>query len=192
MGKDPICGMDVDPKKALKNNLILKKGKQKYYFCSKVCLDKFKQKNNRVFSITLSIILISIASLAILNNLMLFFMGSVFLIISLLKFLDLKGFSKAFSQYDLIASKSPTYAKTYPFIELGLGLMYLLQFQIELAAIITIFIMGIGALGIAKNLLKKESLNCACLGTKIKVPLTSFTLVEDLIMVLMALMLLSF
>ena len=39
MAKDPICGMSVDEKSALK----YKKGGRTYYFCSQACLDKFKQ-----------------------------------------------------------------------------------------------------------------------------------------------------
>ena len=42
MAKDPVCGMEVDEKKA--KFKIVKNGK-KYYFCSKNCYDKFKEKN---------------------------------------------------------------------------------------------------------------------------------------------------
>lgn len=37
--KDPVCGMDVDPAKALKAD---HKGKT-YYFCSKHCQEKFQK-----------------------------------------------------------------------------------------------------------------------------------------------------
>ena len=44
MPKDPICGMEVDGKKA---KFSLVKSGKKYYFCSKSCHDKFKSlKNN--------------------------------------------------------------------------------------------------------------------------------------------------
>ena len=45
-------------------------------------------------------------------------------------------------------------------------------------------------IGVGKNLLSKNKIKCACLGAKVKVPLTSFTFVEDIIMALMALMIL--
>jgi len=48
--------------------------------------------------------------------------------------------------------------------------------------------MGFGSVGVARNLMSKNKIRCACLGTKIKVPLTRFTLVEDLIMLIMAVM----
>ena len=38
MAKDPICGMDVDPKKA---KFMLKKDGKDYYFCSKNCFEEF-------------------------------------------------------------------------------------------------------------------------------------------------------
>ena len=38
MAKDPICGMEIDEKKA--EFSIAKNGK-KYYFCSKNCYDSF-------------------------------------------------------------------------------------------------------------------------------------------------------
>src|SRR3989344_3894230 len=44
MPKDPVCGMEVDGKKA---KFSLVKSGKKYYFCSKSCHDKFKSlKNN--------------------------------------------------------------------------------------------------------------------------------------------------
>lgn len=39
MAKDPVCGMDVDPKKAV--HRAEHKG-QSYYFCSAGCLKKFQ------------------------------------------------------------------------------------------------------------------------------------------------------
>ena len=42
MAKDPICGMEVNPKKA--RFKIAKAGKT-YYFCSKNCYEKFLNQN---------------------------------------------------------------------------------------------------------------------------------------------------
>jgi len=41
MSKDPVCGMDVDTKKAVSKGLSSDKNKKTYYFCSKNCKDKF-------------------------------------------------------------------------------------------------------------------------------------------------------
>ncbi|MFA5796434.1 MAG: heavy metal translocating P-type ATPase [Candidatus Woesearchaeota archaeon] len=41
MVKDPICGMDINPKEA---KFMLKRNKTAYYFCSKKCFKKFNEK----------------------------------------------------------------------------------------------------------------------------------------------------
>jgi len=41
MAKDPVCGMDIDEAKA---RFRLERGGTTYYFCSKNCLDEFRQK----------------------------------------------------------------------------------------------------------------------------------------------------
>tara|TARA_Y100000034_G_scaffold136851_1_gene216374 strand:+ start:144 stop:725 length:582 start_codon:yes stop_codon:yes gene_type:complete len=191
MSKDPICGMVVDTKKANKSSLTYTRKNKNYYFCSQQCLNKFAEmKRNHLLEIILSLGLILVAIVVYFKGIMLPFMGIVFLILSTLKLLDLKGFSKMFVQYDLVAAKSKLYARCYPFIELALAGMYLFAFQITYAAVITVLIMSVGAIGVSRNLLSKNKVKCACLGAKIKVPLTTFTLVEDLVMVGMGLIIL--
>ncbi len=41
MAKDPICGMEVDVEEAEKRGLSVEKEGKTYYFCSKICRDKF-------------------------------------------------------------------------------------------------------------------------------------------------------
>lgn len=185
--KDPICGMDVDLNEADKKGLSVDNN----FFCSRQCLDKFKgKKENHFTEILLSFILVAVAVTVFLTGYMLAFMGVVFLILATLKLIDIKGFSNMFSQYDLIAAKSRAYSVVYPFIELILGIMFFLGFQIIYAAGITVFIMGVGSIGVGKNIFSKDKVRCACLGAKIKVPLTRFTLVEDLVMFVMGVMIL--
>ena len=187
--KDPICGMGINLKKAETKSLVISEKGKRYYLCSQGCKDEFSS-NKHLTEILLSAALVLIAIIMYYLEYMLPFMGMVFLLLSVLKLIDIKGFANMFVQYDLIASKSKIYAHIYPFIELSLGLMYLFTFQIMYAAIITLLIMGINAMGVGKTLLSKNKIKCACLGAKVKVPLTSFTLVEDIIMALMALMIL--
>lgn len=115
-----------------------------------------------------------------------YFMGGVFIIISILKMLDWKGFIHAFSMYDVIAKRSKTYAYIYPAIEFCLGFAFLLSFQVKITAAVTFLIMAVGSVGVAQNLLSPKKVRCACVGTLIKVPLTEFTLVEDIYMAVMA------
>lgn len=140
--------------------------------------------------ITLSLLLILVAIVVSYFGYMLLFMGLVFLILSGLKLIDIKGFASIFRTYDILAKHSPFYAYIYPFIELVLALCFLFKFLLLFASIITILIMTIGSISIAKKLLSKEKESCACLGAKVNVPLTRFTLVEDIIMAVMAIIIL--
>ena len=192
--RDPICGMDVTPEIAIKKGLVLEKDGKTNYFCSSKCKDEFikgkKWYEGNMISYALSVVLVAVAGLVLWTGNMLPFMGIVFLLLAGLKFLDLKGFANAFGMYDLIAKRSKIYGLAYPFIELALGVAFLFAFQIKIAAVVTIIIMTIGTIVIARNLMSKEKVKCACLGTKIKVPLTTFTLVEDIVMALMGVMIL--
>jgi hypothetical protein len=64
------------------------------------------------------------------KNWMLDFMGFFLVIFSMLKFFDLEGFADGFQMYDLLAKPFRSCAYIYPFIEGGLGLSYLAQWQL--------------------------------------------------------------
>lgn len=111
------------------------------------------------------------------------FMAGFFLVFSAFKLLDIKGFAEGYATYDLLARRWYTYGYIYPFLELGLGILYLGTWFPIATQILTIFIMGFSSLGVINSLLKKQKLKCACLGTILNVPLSSITLIEDLTMV---------
>ena len=138
-----------------------------------------------------SFLLILVAIIVSYYGYMLLFMGLVFFILSILKLIDIKGFVTLFRDYDIVAKHSPIYAYSYPFLELILGLCFLFRFLLLFASVVTIVIMTIGTISIAKKLATKKGKQCACLGAKIRVPLTRFTLVEDIIMGVMAIILLA-
>ncbi len=117
---------------------------------------------------------------------MLDFMGLFYIVFSFFKFLDLKGFPGSFRMYDPLAKAIPTYGWIYPFIELSLGLLFLMRFKIEIALIATIVILGLTTFGVTKTLLNKKSIQCACLGTALKLPMTEATFIENAIMLVMA------
>ncbi len=89
--------------------------------------------------------------------------------------------------YDPLAKKVPIYAVIYPFIETALGIMFLLRFEIKIALVATLIILGITTIGVTKTLLDKKSIRCACLGTALKLPMTEATFIENAIMIVMAL-----
>jgi len=117
---------------------------------------------------------------------MLDFMGLFYIVFGFFKFLDLKGFPASFSMYDPIAKRVPLYGWIYPFLETALGLMFLLRWQIPVALFTTIFILGVTTIGVIKTLLDKQQIQCACLGTALKLPMTKATLIENAVMLVMA------
>lgn len=121
------------------------------------------------------------------NSLMNNFMGGFLIIFSLFKLLNLPGFVAAYATYDLLASRSRTYGFTYPFIELTLGVAYFFSYLPLVVNSITLVLMTIGAIGVYQALRAGRKLQCACLGTALKLPMTKVTLVEDLAMGVMAL-----
>ncbi|TCI91480.1 heavy-metal-associated domain-containing protein [Tenacibaculum sp. M341] len=123
---------------------------------------------------------------------MLDFMGLFYIVFSFFKMLDLKGFPDSFRMYDPLAKRVPVYAKIYPFIETALGLMLLMRFEINIALIITIIVLGITTVGVTKTLLDKKAIRCACLGTALKLPMTEATFIENAIMLVMAVLMLIF
>lgn len=114
------------------------------------------------------------------------FMAGFFLVFSAFKLLDIHGFAEGYATYDLLAKHWYTYGYIYPFLELSLGILYLMQWLPTTTQIATILIMGFSSLGVINALLKKQDFQCACLGTILKVPLSSITLIEDLTMVVLA------
>ncbi|ARN70379.1 heavy metal transporter [Nonlabens tegetincola] len=116
---------------------------------------------------------------------MLDFMGLFLIVFSFFKLLDLKGFPVSFSMYDPLARVIPAYGWIYPFIETALGLMFLLRFNTNIAILITLVILSITTGGVVQTLLNKRKIQCACLGTALKLPMTEATFIENAIMIVM-------
>ena len=114
------------------------------------------------------------------------FMGLFFIVFSFFKFLDYSAFPASFQAYDPIAMRFTIYAWLYPFIETSLGICFLLQWQTTIALWATLFILGSTTYGVLEQLLKKNKIQCACLGTVLNLPMTEATLIENVIMLSMA------
>ncbi len=115
-----------------------------------------------------------------------FFMAGFFLAFSFFKMLDIAGFADSYSGYDLLAKQWKGYGYVYPFIELALGVAYLIDFQPYVTNIVTIAVMGFSTIGVMQSVLNKQKIRCACLGTGFNLPMTTVTIIEDLLMVAMA------
>jgi copper chaperone CopZ len=114
------------------------------------------------------------------------FMAGFFLVFSFFKMLDLAGFASSYAMYDVLAKRVPAYGFVYPFIELGLGTSYLLGYRPMLINIITLIVMAFSSVGVILAVMNKQKIRCACLGTGFNLPMTTVTIIEDLLMAAMA------
>lgn len=158
--------------------------------------NKYKIKDFLPLIIIFSIIIIFtitkayITKIWTLHSIMNDFMAAFFLIFGSFKIINLKKFAEAYSMYDLIAKRSRLYALIYPFIELILGIGYLMRICPAFMNYFTLLLMIISAAGVANELSKGKKIMCACLGAVFKIPMTYVTLLEDLLMASMALIML--
>ena len=120
------------------------------------------------------------------SEFMLDFMGLFYIVFGFFKMLDLKGFPESFKMYDPLAKRIPVYGWIYPFLETALGVMFLIRFEVNIALIMTLVVLGITTVGVTKTLLEKKSIRCACLGTSLKLPMTEATFIENTLMIAMA------
>lgn len=120
------------------------------------------------------------------------FMAGFFLVFSFFKMLNLKGFKNSYVMYDLIAKRFPVWAYIYAFIELILGLAFLVNLFPILSNIIALTVMSISIIGVLQTVLDKKHIQCACLGDVFKLPMSTVTIFEDGLMILMSLSMLLF
>ena len=174
------------------NSLIEKLGKYKIYeekFTSKI-IEYFSSKKTLLLALLL--VLISSLSLQVskdnfeLNEWMISYMGIFFLIFSFLKLIDVKGFSGSFKKYDLISKIIPGFAITYPFLELFLALAFLSSYFLITSYIMTLIFMTSQFFGVFISLQKKEVIKCACMGSSINIDISTLTLIENFVMILMS------
>ena len=121
-----------------------------------------------------------------------YFMAGFFLVFSFFKLLDINAFAIAYAGYDLLAKRWHGWGMLYPFVELALGIAYLTHFNPLLTHWVTIIVMGFSAIGVIRAVASKTQIQCACLGTVFKLPMSTVTIVEDVGMVLMAAAMLVF
>jgi len=121
-----------------------------------------------------------------------YFMAGFFLVFSFFKLLDIGAFANAYSAYDLLASRWHGWGMLYPFLELALGVAYLAHFNPLLTHWVTIIVMGFSAIGVIRAVARKTQIQCACMGTVFKLPMSTVTIVEDVGMVAMAAVMLVF
>ncbi|MDN5288564.1 MAG: Heavy-metal-associated protein [Mucilaginibacter sp.] len=115
------------------------------------------------------------------------FMSGFFLIFSFFKMLDLQGFADSYTMYDIVAKRFKPWAYTYAFVELGLGLAFALNIAPVIVNIITFVVMTVSLIGVLQSVLNKRKIRCACLGAVFNLPMSTVTIVEDALMIVMSL-----
>ena len=111
------------------------------------------------------------------------FMAAFFLTFSFFKLLDVRGFAESYATYDIIAKRWTGWGFVYPFVELGLGLAYLLQFNPLVTNAITFLVMFVSIIGVLQTVLNKRKIRCACLGAVFNLPMSTVTIIEDALMI---------
>ena len=114
------------------------------------------------------------------------FMAQFFLVFSFFKMLDIKGFADSYAMYDIVAKKIKAYGFIYPFIELALGIAFITGFNPFLTNITTLVVMSISIIGVLQSVLNKKKIQCACLGAVFNLPMSTVTIIEDALMIVMS------
>lgn len=112
-------------------------------------------------------------------------MAGFFIGLSFFKFLDLKSFAEAFSNYDPIAQHFYVYGYIYAFIEIMLGLLFLSHKFLLAANALAAVVLIITTIGVVKHLRSNKKFQCACLGAGFNLPLSKVTVAENLAMIFM-------
>lgn len=115
------------------------------------------------------------------------FIAFSMIVLSLLKLQDIEKFSSMFLNYDLLAKRYVPYAYLYPVLEGMAGVLMAWGGLRWLSIPIALFIGGIGAISVFKAVyVDRRELKCACVGGSSNVPLGFVSLLENLMMVAMA------
>lgn len=114
------------------------------------------------------------------------FMAGFFLTFSFFKLLNLKGFAESYSMYDVVAKKWNGWGYVYVFAELALGIAFLTGFKPILTNAVTLIILTVSIIGVLQSVLNKQKIKCACLGDVFNLPMSTLTIIEDALMIVMS------
>lgn len=111
------------------------------------------------------------------------FMAGFFLIFSFFKLLNLKGFAVSYAMYDIVAKQWSGWGYIYAFMELALGIAFLVGFNPILTNSITFVVMSVSIIGVLQSVFNKRKIKCACLGDIFNLPMSTITIIEDALMI---------
>ncbi len=137
--------------------------------------------------ITLSTLLVQVSNASFnIMQAMQHFMAGFFLVFSFFKLLNLKGFATSYAMYDVVAKRIPMWGYLYAFVELALGIAYLINYHPILTNAITLVVMSVSIIGVLQSVLQQKKIQCACLGAIFNLPMSTITIIEDALMILMS------
>ena len=120
------------------------------------------------------------------------FMGISICLLAMLKLMDIEAFGTSYQKYDLISSQFDSWIYIYPFLELIIGISFLNSSPPSLIIYIALVLGISGMISVFKALyLDKLKLNCACIGGYAKTPLGIISFIENLLMAIMSILILS-
>lgn len=114
------------------------------------------------------------------------FMAGFFLVFSFFKLLNLKGFAESYSMYDIVAKKWNGWGYVYALIELALGIAFLTGFKPIITNTVTLVVMTVSIIGVLQSVLNNRKIKCACLGDVFNLPMSTITIIEDALMIIMS------
>ena len=115
------------------------------------------------------------------------FIAFSMVVLALLKLQNVDAFATMFLNYDLLAKRWIPYSYIYPFAEAAAGVLMVAGALVWLSVPSALFIGTIGAASVVKAVyIEKRELKCACVGGSSNVPLGLVSLVENLMMIAMA------
>jgi hypothetical protein len=118
-------------------------------------------------------------------------MGLAIAMLAMLKLMDVPGFAKSFSKYDLLTQRWPVYGRLYPSIEMLIALGFLSSAAMAATGWLAVFVGVSGMVSVYKAVvIDKLALNCACVGGNSKAPLGIVSFAENAMMALMGIVML--
>ena len=140
-----------------------------------------------IFGVVLSLI-IGFSWLSVME----YWMGGYFVAFGVMQALSLKKSAAMFRQYDPLAMRVPAYSYALPFIQIGLGIAYFLMIWWGVVGAVALIVLLINVTGVNKVMQQKQTVRCGCLGEAMNVPVGKVTVWENLIMIGMVLMMLTY
>ena len=154
---------------------------------TKSCFETYKPILLIFFYISLVTVIVQLKNVTFnIMETMQYFMAGFFLVFSFFKLLNLKGFAESYVMYDVLAKRIPVWAYLYAFVELALGIAYLINFNPIITNTITFVVMSISIIGVLQSVLNKKKMQCACLGAVFNLPMSTVTIIEDALMIVMS------